>query len=470
MKDGKFKNKRNFQFDIIEKWIKSDKKINISKIAKELGVSRQQVYRLLKKYHGNQFFIDHSNTNRIKKDQLKIKEVQELYLNYCNQIKRQRNDDHFVPNFKIFNDFLLKDKYHLSQRTVYNYLIDGLIYSPDSRYKTKKEIRKKIKVLNKTSQILDVIDNDKNEIKKIKPYKSKNTGIFGDIVEIDACQHQWFNNEKYHIYTAVDRKSGYLLATHIEKEETTKGYYILLSKLFKIHGKPRKIITDKRRNFWSGIDHETLMKQTLKELDIELFSSSQATAKPNVERAYRNMQDIYPMMFYQQNINTLEQAIKVIDQYQDKYNEYYKKHYEYENNFLIIGDDEIKNSMTLKKKIRVRNGSYLTMNGQSLAPFGENNKRWLLKEGSYVIINITLNNDEIFVIHQGRKLILKPVSDDDIFEYFNDKNLELILKRREIEKQKIINRKIQAHLARKEEQLLRKEKYLHQKEIDLGII
>ena len=61
MKDGKFKNKRNFQFDVIEKWIKSDKKINISKIAKELGVSRQQVYRLLKKYHGNQFFIDHSN-------------------------------------------------------------------------------------------------------------------------------------------------------------------------------------------------------------------------------------------------------------------------------------------------------------------------------------------------------------------------------------------------------------------------
>ena len=38
-----------------------------------------------------------------------------------------------------------------------------------------------------------------NQARKIKPYRGKTSGEFGEVVEIDASQHRWFNNEKFHI-------------------------------------------------------------------------------------------------------------------------------------------------------------------------------------------------------------------------------------------------------------------------------
>ena len=55
--------------------------------------------------------------------------------------------------------------------------------------------------------------------------------LFGDTVEIDTCQHSWYNDEKVHLYRAVDAGSGFVLVEHVEKEETSMGYLSLIRKL-----------------------------------------------------------------------------------------------------------------------------------------------------------------------------------------------------------------------------------------------
>ena len=470
MKDGNFKNKRMFQNDVISKWMLNDRK-NITKLAKKLGCSRQNAYRLIKKYQNNDLMVDHKLVNKSKSNEITIKKVTDKYLEYCQKSKDFREDESFVPNFKIFNDFVLKPEINLSHRTIYNYLVSNLIFSPDSRKKTKRRIRKEIKEQHKEKlKILDLIDIENKELLKIKPYKTKKEGFFGDIIEIDACQHRWFNNEKFHLYAAIDRKSGFLLALHLEKEETTKGYYFLLRKLFKNYGKPRLIITDKRRTFWSTENSNTLFKETLNNMGIELQSSSQATAKPNVERAFRNLQDIYPAMFFRDKINSFDKAILKIDEYKQIYNNYFKKIYETENSFLPVSNEEIENNMNLKYRLKVRNGSFIFFKNEFLAPFNELGQRYLMMKNEIVTIHSKLDDDSLFVFWKGQKLNLKSISEFDIFFEFGSEQEKLAKERIKIEKEKRKQRRIQVALLQKHLYLVNMEKMLIEKEKKLKLI
>ena len=470
MKDGNFKNKRMYQNDVITKWMQDDRK-NITKLARNLGCSRQNAYRLIEKYKSQELLIDHKLVNRSKTDKTIVKKVVDEYLDYCQKSRDFRKDGTFIPNFKIFNDFVLKPKLNLSNRTIHNYLISNLIFSPDSRKKTKKKIRKEIKEKNNDKkEILNLIDIENKEMMKIKPYKTKKTGIFGDVVEIDACQHQWFNDEKFHLYAAVDRKSGFILATHLEKEETTKGYYFLLGKLFKNHGKPRLIITDKRRTFWADESSNTLFKESLINIGIELQSSSQATAKPNVERAFRNLQDVYPAMFYRDRINNFDEAILKLDEYQQAYNLYFQKTYESENNFLPVILEEIENNMNLKYRLKVRNGSFVFFKNEFLAPFNEQGQRYLMNKNETVIVHSRLDDNSSFVFWKGKKLELKPISEFDIFFEFGSEQEKLAKERIKIEKEKKKQRRIQVALLKKHLYLINMEKLLFEKEKQLKLV
>lgn len=56
----------------------------------------------------------------------------------------------------------------------------------------KKEASKEIIKINKLTIL-----------KENKPYIGKSLS-FGIVVELDACQHQWVNKEKLHIYHVID--------------------------------------------------------------------------------------------------------------------------------------------------------------------------------------------------------------------------------------------------------------------------
>lgn len=212
------------------------------------------------------------------------------------------------------------------------------------------------------------------------------------------------------------------------------------------------------------------MKESLNDLDVELYSSSEPTAKPNVERAFRNMQDLFPFLYYKNKITNYENALEVIDDFSNEYNKYYKKEFVEENSFIPVSDYDVDLSMTLKKKVKIRNGSYLVYNNLSLAPFNKNNERVLLKEKSEVLINIAIHKDELFIKHLGQKLTLKKVSPDDIFANLNNKEVQLQIEKIAIEKQKRINRRIQANLLKKKLSLMEREKYIKICEKELGII
>lgn len=466
-----FENKRKYQQDLIVKFIKVNKeKINYSALGRELNVSRQTAKKLFNSYkeNGNKLSTEHKNKFNRKINNLVKEQSLKRYVETTSNLVERLGQNCHLFNFAIFHKMFLNDIV-ISLSSFSKYMLKNNICSPKSTHKTKRIIRKNIKELakekdSKTNAMLvkQIFENDL--YKNVKPYKGKKDLICGYTIEIDACQDFWFNNEKYHLYIAVESKTGFLLAIHIEKEETTIGYYILLINVIKTYGKPNLILTDKRRSFWGGVDRITLMEESLNELGIELKCSSCATHKPNVERAFNTLQSFAVAYFFQKNINNLEDALKIKNEFINEYNNVYKKKLEEDNLFTKVSEDDINISMCPKKRVKINEkANTIWFEGKALAPF-YNGKRYIMK-GSVVVRQNVNDPNDLFMIYKNKKYELREVSSLDIFE---DEFTNIVNEKRKLEfeknKAKVINKNIRMQLDKRQAWLDQREKQLNQRE------
>lgn len=207
-----------------------------------------------------------------------------------------------------------------------------------------------------------------------------------------------------------------LLAIHIEKEETTKGYYKLLTKVFSKYGFPSIIKTDRRRTFWGSQTTQTLMHESLQNLNIELFCDSSPTFKPNVERSFSNAQKLYPLLFYKKKINDNETIFKDHDWLVEKYNKRFNKKPIANSLFNEVDLESIKTYMCPKQKVRINNAMFVTFQGKPLAPVNKKGLRQALKSGGYLTIHMIPETDELFTMHNNQKMKLVEVDGNLIFE------------------------------------------------------
>ncbi len=412
---GKFNDKRKYQYNVIQSFIKNNPKVSISKLSDKLNTDRKTTSKLLEQYYdGTMLTIQHGHTGTIKQDKELKESIVEFYKNTL--ISLQSVNSRIKLNFNVFYElFLTKElKEKVCKKTMHNYLLESGIYSPRSNRSTKRRIRKEARKDKTIQQVIKILDKYEKEV-KTRPYYGKNDLKFGEVVELDACQDFWFNDEKYHLYSAIDASTSLVLAIHIEKEETTNGYYILLRKLMKLYGKPMLIKTDKRRSFWNNVDTQSLMEVTLNELGIMLQCDSCPTFKPHVERMFEVMQDWIPVLAAKENITTLESFkdnyeifIKALN-----YNKTKKINYN-ESYFIPIKDEEYE-MLYPKIKVRMNNNLYFSIGGKAYAPFGSDGKRHVMKNNSYLMIINNVDKNEMFTIFKGKRFEIREVSQEDIF-------------------------------------------------------
>lgn len=458
---SKFKNKRIHQCDIIQTYHKRNKKINYSALSKKLNCSRQTAKKLHHLYQQDKLLeIDHQNGQKSKRNFDLEQEIVELYENSLKQLRI--NNKKIQLNFSIFYKLILNDnlKDKVTLRTIDNYLKRAGYYSPKSHHKTKREMRKLNKLKDKQLAIEPEAPQDYEPMRKIKPYFGKKHGICGDVVELDACQHEWFNNEKYHIYSAIDAATGTLLALHCEKEETNEGYYRLIKDITVKFGKPRVYKTDRRRTFYGSEFNETSMSKTLRELDIDLLCNSSPTHKPNVERGFCTMQGLFPVLFYKLNINNVECLNQQKELIIKTYNEMNNKSLAEDNSFIQALEWEI-DKLYPKRKLKVLNSLCISDHGKFCAAFNDEGKRVALKVGMNIEVVYNFDTNERYTFIRNRKLLIKEVSELDIFEdeYENIRTMEKRVLKMEQEMKKK-NLQIKNKLLLWEQRLAQKEAYL----------
>lgn len=275
------KEERN-TFEIIKKVVEGNMTRKEAKY--ELKKSRQQIYRLIKIYisEGEKGFIHKnrgkSNPNKI--DRKIIEEIEHLYLTKYYDF----NFEHFLEE--------IAEEYNISYSVILNEFKKDDIISPLAHKNTIKvyteNMNKAIKNNEKniSQEKIDLFNTRMLEVEKAHTRKSSNHYSFGQEVQMDACEKEWFGGIVSHLHLAVDKATKKVLFGWFEYEEITRGYFVLLYHIIINYGIPARIKTDNRNSF-SNLKNKVDTTQfgiICESLNIELITSSVATAKPNVER------------------------------------------------------------------------------------------------------------------------------------------------------------------------------------------
>ena len=306
------------KFDIIKKII--SKEITVKEAQEILGMSERQIYRLKKSYLNDcdeSCFIHKNrgkeNPNKLNNDL--IEEVENLYL-----------EKHYDYNFKHFYEDHVLGKYAISYDAMLKRFTEDDIISPLAHKATVADYR------NKMNQVINEKNSDVNEEKKelfksriiqaekAHPRQSNNLYAFGQEVQFDACQKLWFGGVSSYLHLAVDKGTKKVLSGWFEKEEITRGYYVVLFNLIINYGIPEKIKADNRSTFSANNVKDKEIKRFITQfgevclrLKINLCTTSVSTGKPNVERENETFKNRLIAELRYNNITDIDDANRYLN-------------------------------------------------------------------------------------------------------------------------------------------------------------
>ena len=283
------------KYDTISKFV--SKEMDIKEVMKILNLKECQIYRL-KRIFINEGKNGFAHKNRGKKnpnkiDDALIEELENLYL-----------EKHHDFNFEHFYEDHVFGKYEISYDTMLKRFTKDDIISPLAHKNTvqiyKEKMKKVIKEGNyeKKKDKVELFKSRIIEAEKAHPRKPNNLYVFGQEIQMDACQKMWFGNTPSFLHLAVDKATKKVLFGWFEYEEITRGYFAVLFHIIINYGIPVKIKTDNRSSFSANNIKEKEKKTFLTQfgkvcerLNIVLHTTSVATAKANVERENKTFKD-----------------------------------------------------------------------------------------------------------------------------------------------------------------------------------
>jgi len=294
-----------------------NKNITRKEASKTLNITLRQVDRLVNKYklEGDSAFI-HKNKNKISLKKMPkelIKELESLYLK-----------EYYDYNFEAFYEEVKKKNYQISYNSIFQYFIRDDIISPLAHKKTVKLYNNHMKKAIESKE--DDISEEKIELYNNRIItlelahirKSNNLFYFGQEVQMDACFKAWFGDIVSALHLAVDKGTKKVLFGWFEYEEITRGYFVVLYHIIINYGIPKKIKTDNRSTFSTNRKDNKLQitqfEAICNVLDIELETSSIATAKANVERENNTFKNRLISELRHENITDIDSANKYLNE------------------------------------------------------------------------------------------------------------------------------------------------------------
>lgn len=286
----------------------------------ELSVTRQQIYRLIIKYYTDgESGFSHKNKNKIptnKKDKNLIEELENLYL-----------ENHHDFNFEHFYEDHVFGKYDISYDVMLKRFTEDDIISPLAHKRTVNSYKEKMKTVIKEdssdtkNEKVELFKSRIIEAEKAHPRKSSNLYVFGQEIQMDACEKFWFGGIVSYLHLAVDKATKKVLFGWFEYEEITRGYFVVLFHIIINYGIPAKIKADNRSSFSANNakDKEkkvfmTQFGKVCERLNIVLHTTSVSTAKANVERENKTFKDRLIAELRYEGITDIDEANKYLNE------------------------------------------------------------------------------------------------------------------------------------------------------------
>ena len=307
----KLNDKERKKLEVIRKVI--SKEMTIKEATCEVGLSRQQIHRLINVYkkEGESGFV-HKNRGKTPSNKIDckiIEEIQQLYL-----------DDFYDHNYEHFLEEI-KDRYSISYPSLYRCLSSDDIISPLAHKETIKLYNERMeKAINGEEkiqeEIVELFQSRQISFEKAHTRRSSNKFGFGQEVQMDACEKIWFGNVVTYLHLAVDKGTKKVLFGWFEYEELTRGYFILLYNIIINYGIPEKIKADNRNSFSNNKNQvdTTQFGSICNALGIQLETTSIPTGKPNVERENGTFKNRLIAELRRKGITDIDEANKYLNE------------------------------------------------------------------------------------------------------------------------------------------------------------
>lgn len=311
------------KYDVIKKLV--DTNGNKKRAANKLGCTTRHINRMIAGYRefGKAYFI-HGNRGR--------KPAIALSYDEKNNIVDLYTSKYFDCTYTLFAELLARrENINISVDEVRNILRENYILSPRAHKVTRKRLEQELIQLKKNAKT-------KKEINKIQANIVANEDAhprqprciyFGEEIQIDACKHLWFGQEKTTLHLAIDDATGRIVAGFFDKEETLKGYYNLTYQILKQYGIPYKFKADRRTVFEykrkgtisDEDDTFTQFAYACQQLGTSIEVSSVPEFKSRVERAFGTLQHRITVELRLANISTINEANEFLKHYIKAFNE-----------------------------------------------------------------------------------------------------------------------------------------------------
>lgn len=413
------------KFDTISKLV--SKEITVKEAMNKLNLTERQIYRLKKIYikQGKEGFI-HGNCgkeNPNKKDENLIKELEELYL-----------EKYYDFNFIHFYEDYVFGKYDISYDVMLNRFKEDDVISPLAHKKTVRAYKDKMKeaINNNNSNVveekIELFKSRIIETEKAHPRRSNNLYVFGQEVQMDACNKMWFGGIPSFLHLAVDKATKKVLFGWFEYEEITRGYFVVLFNTIINYGIPAKIKADNRSTFAANNAKDKEQKVFLTQfgkvcerLNIVLHTISIATAKPNVERENETFANRLIAELRINNITDIDEANKYLNEvFIPKINRKFSYAIDEKTSLMrenTYTEEELKLIISERKEKIIDNASCISYNRKYYIPLDfETGEVTNFQKGTKCILIINYDGDYIGEIENHYYKMLELESRDSIMK------------------------------------------------------
>ena len=411
------------KYDTIAKFV--SKEIDLKEVMQLLDLKECQIYRLKKTFitEGKNGFI-HKNRgkeNPNKKDDKLIEELENLYL-----------EKYYDFNFEHFYEEHVFGKYDISYDAMLKRFTKDDIISPLAHKKTVKEYKNRMNTVikEKTSNVKDEkIELFKSRVidaEKAHPRRSNNLFVFGQEVQMDACNKMWFGGIPSFLHLAVDKATKKVLFGWFEYEEITRGYYVVLFNMIINYGIPAKIKADNRSTFSANNaknkEKKVFMTQFGKVceiLDIVLYTTSSSTSKANVERENETFKNRLIAELRSENIIDIDEANKYLNEvFIPKINKRFSYAINEKNSLMrknTYTEEELKLIISERKEKIIDNASCISYNRKYYIPIDlETGEVINFQKGTKCILIIDYDGEYIGEIENRYYKMLKLEKRDSV--------------------------------------------------------
>lgn len=324
------------------------KKINVATASVLLGVTERQIYKIKKKFKYPPENIEKKTrkppSNKIA-DNIR-NQVIELY-------KTKYRKFSYIHFHEKLNEV---ENININLKTLERILMKENLISPFATKKTKKKIKKILQSINQTT----TQDNEQNPllddniIFDAHDIHNRHHHIedFGALIQMDARQDFYIDEEKWTLHLAIDVASGIFVGAYFDKEETLKGYQHILYQIVTKYGIPKCILTDNRTVFeYLNKNSNQESKNTLIQfkysciqLGIKLNTTSVATYKSIIERANGTFGRRTPQELSIEGVKDINLANAFLSEFLNKMNDKFSHDYPGKNVFKKAPDLETINN------------------------------------------------------------------------------------------------------------------------------